>query len=123
MIFFTNLDLFSIGIAMAATGTLGFVVFNNDRKSITNKIFLWFCIISIFWSIFNYFSYKSRDADIILFSLRLEIFFAVWWVVSLFFLLLVFPKQKLEIPGIVKYILPKALYMNYNSRIATDIGG
>jgi len=108
MIFFTNLDLFSIGIAMAATGTLGFVVFNNDRKSITNKIFLWFCIISIFWSIFNYFSYKSRDADIILFSLRLEIFFAVWWVVSLFFLLLVFPKQKLEIPGIVKYILPAA---------------
>src|SRR5260221_163494 len=102
----TNLDLLSVGIAMAATGILGYVVYSNNKKSITNKTFLLFCIISIFWSIFNYFSYQLKEADLILYSLRLEVFFAVWWVVALYFLLLVFPKEKLELPGIVRYILP-----------------
>jgi signal transduction histidine kinase len=112
MDFFSNLDLLSVGVAMAATGTLGFVVFNSNRKSRTNEIFLWFCIISIFWSIFNYFSYKSTDPNLTLLFLRLEIFFAVWWVLTLFFLLLVFPNEKFDMPAIIKYVLPAGILVS-----------
>ncbi len=37
-----NLDLFSVGVVIAATGILGFVVFFSDKRSVTNRAFLLF---------------------------------------------------------------------------------
>ena len=48
-----NIDLLSVGLAIAGTGVLGFLVFFSNKKSITNKSFLYFSLITICWSTFT----------------------------------------------------------------------
>ncbi len=38
-----NLDLFSVGLAIASSFILGFTVFFNNRNSLSNRTFLNFC--------------------------------------------------------------------------------
>ena len=89
-----NIDLLSVGIAIAAIGILGFVVFFNNRKSITNQTFLAFSLITVIYSIFNYLNYQVSAPVFILWLIRLTIFSAVWHAFSFFQLFYVFPNEK-----------------------------
>lgn len=103
--FLQNLDLFTVGICIAGIGVLGFTVFFNNPKSITNRSFLFFSLISIFWGITNYVNYKFTSEFFVLWSLRLLIFFAVWHAFSLLQFICVFPTQKDKFSKAYKYVL------------------
>ena len=74
-----NLDLISVGVAVASIGILGFMVFFNNKKSITNITFLLLAIAVIAWGVANYVFYKLTFSPSALVFLRLEMFFAVWF--------------------------------------------
>jgi signal transduction histidine kinase len=88
-----NLDLLSVGLAIAGMAILAFIVFFNNRKSVTNQTFLLLAFAVIGWSIVNYLSYKLGSPQWSLFFLRSEMFFAVWFAFLIFRLLYVFPKE------------------------------
>ena len=96
--FLNNGDLLSVGIAVTAIGILGFVVFFNNRKSITNRSFLLFSLVTIAYGVLNYINYQVTSLPQILWFLRLTIFFAVWHAFSFFQLFYVFPKEKTAFP-------------------------
>ena len=105
MDFLTNLDLFSVGITVAAIGILGFTVFFTDRKSYTNRAFLLFALVTIFWGIVNYLSYRVSSPILILWLLRLVIASATLHAFSFFTLFYIFPKTQLTFPNWYKFIL------------------
>jgi signal transduction histidine kinase len=111
--FTSNLDLFSIGLAISAFLILGFIIFFKDRESATNKLFLYFSIVGASWGIFNYLSYKVTDPFFSLLMVRFVMFFATYQA-SLFFLLtFVFPKKKFEVPLWVKrFYIPIMVFIS-----------
>ncbi len=100
-----NLDLLSVGIAVAAIGVMGFAVYFNNRKSITNRTFLFFSILTILWGISNYFEYKFTSIPTALWALRLHLFISVWHAFFFFQLSYVFPKETLSFKKWYKFIL------------------
>jgi signal transduction histidine kinase len=90
----TNFNLISVGIAVAAIAILGCMVFFSDRKSITNRAFLLFSLISVFWSIINYLQYQIHESEVSFIILRLVLFLGVWHSFSFFQFSLVFPDAK-----------------------------
>ena len=100
---FSNIDLFTVGLSSAAILILGFIIFFNGRKSITNKYFLFLAVFATLYTIFNYLSYQSSSADTALWLLRFVIFFAVWYAFSIFKLMYVFPDEKKKMSKIFKY--------------------
>jgi len=101
---FKNLDLLSVGIAVAGIILLGFSIFFSDRRSVTNRTFLFFSITAAMWSLSNYFSYHITDLNLAIMLIRLVIFFAVWLVFFLFQLFYIFPASKASFPFWYKYI-------------------
>jgi len=104
MNFLNNLDFISVGLAAAAIGILGFVVFFSDRKSITTKTFLLFSLITIFWGAANYFFYQINYA-VAFWLLRAIVFLGVWHAFSFFQLAYVFPDKETIFRPAYKYIL------------------
>jgi signal transduction histidine kinase len=103
----SNLDLLSVGIAIAGIGVLGFSVFFNNTKGTTNRSFLFFALITIFWSIANYAQYNIYNPVISFWILRIVIFFAVWHAFSFFQLAYVFPRQDVKFPKFYRrFLLP-----------------
>jgi signal transduction histidine kinase len=102
---FSNLDLLSVGITIAAIGLLGFIVYISNAKSITNVSFIIFCSVTILWSFFNYSSSQTRDPDIFLQAWKITIFLGFWHSFSFFNFLYVFPKEKVTFPTWYKFIL------------------
>jgi signal transduction histidine kinase len=100
-----NFDLLSVGATIAAIGILGFVIYITDRKSITNKIFFLFSIITILWSFFNYINYQATSPTVVLWLLRAVIFLGVWHAFTFFTFLYVFPKEKIYFPWMYKFLL------------------
>lgn len=100
-----NLNLFLVGVTVAATVILGFIVYFNDVKSSTNKAFLFFALMSAGWGAFNYLNYNVSDTLIAFWSLRISIFIAVWHAFSLFHLLTVFPSGEAKYSKLFKYVL------------------
>lgn len=94
-----NLDLLSVGIAIAAIGILGFGIFFNNRKSATGRTFLAFSLITIFWGIANYLSYNVSDPQQILWVQRTVIFLGVWHSFTFLTLFWVFPRENANFPG------------------------
>lgn len=108
-----NLDLLFLGIVSAATGILGFSVFFNNRQSITNKTFLLFSLITIFWGIFNYLNYKVQSPELVLWLLRLVIFLAVWHAFSIFQFFYVFPSERIKFSKLYRwFIIPAVLIVS-----------
>lgn len=93
-----NLDLLSVGITVAATGILGFVVFFNNSKSLSNRIFLAFSLVTSAWGIVNYLNYQVESQTIALWLVRLVLFFAVWQAFCIFYLFYVFPQEIFKLP-------------------------
>ncbi|MCC6290933.1 hypothetical protein IT398_02615 [Candidatus Nomurabacteria bacterium] len=100
---FTNFDLLSVGITVAGILVLGFSVFFSDRKSVTNRAFLFFSLVTVLWSTINYSYYQIRDPYISFWLLRAVLFVATWHALSFFILSYVFPNKSVIWP---KYLLP-----------------
>jgi signal transduction histidine kinase len=109
---FQNLDLLSVGIAIAGIGILGFIVFLSDKKSATNRTFLAFALSAILWSSFNYAYYEFSAPSLVLWLLRIHAFFAVWYTFFLFQLFYVFPKEKVEFPKLYKRMLVPVIFLS-----------
>lgn len=104
---FLNLDLLSVGIAIAATGILGLSIFLSDKKSITNRVFLWFSFMTICWGVSNYLEYNIANVEIAFWLLRLNIFFATLQAYFLFSFLSVFPRDVVKPPTWLKmFVVP-----------------
>ncbi len=93
---FSNLDLLSVAVVVAATLILGFVVFFTNPKSVTNRAFLLFAFMTVAWGALNYVNYQIPNSDLAFWALRIAIFFAVWHAFSLFHLLYVFPQERVK---------------------------
>ena len=102
---FSNLDLLSVGITIAAILLLGFVIYISDRRSVTNRSFLAFSIVTILWGFFNYLSYQTTDTDLILWLFRAVIFLGVWHSFIFFYFLYVFPEREKPASKFLKLVL------------------
>src|SRR3989344_3143740 len=100
-----NLDLIFVGLVVITITILGFVIFLNDRKSITNKTFLLLSLLTVLYGIVNYAVYQVDNSNLALWLLRFTIFFAVWHAFSLFQLFYVFPNNKVVFSWWYKFIL------------------
>lgn len=104
---FTNLDLLTVGVTIAAIGLLGFIVYINKPKSATNISFLLFCAVTIIWSFFNYVSYQTVDQSLTLWLIRIVIFLGVWHSFTFFNFLYIFPLEKKTLSGwYTKVLIP-----------------
>lgn len=109
-----NLDLFSVGLAIAGIGILGFMVLFSNRKSVTNWTFLFLAISVVIYSTANYLSYKFNVSTLSLLFLRLTIFSAVWFAFFIFQLLYVFPREQIIFPRWYKFtILPTTIVVSF----------
>lgn len=109
-----SLDLFSVGIAAAAIGILGFAIFLNNRKSATNRAFLLFSIVSVLWSVVNYVQYQIRTPWLSFLIIRTVLFLGVWHSFSFFQFAYVFPKEEQQPKPWYKFIyLPLAVLASY----------
>lgn len=102
---FTNLDLLSVGITIAAIALLGFIVYISNTKSVTSISFLLFCVVTMMWSFFNYISYQTTDPNLMLTLWRVVIFLAFWHAFTFFTFLYVFPLEKIVFPKWYKFLL------------------
>lgn len=100
-----NIDLLSVGLSIAATGVLGFLVFFSNKKSITNKAFLYFSIVTILWSIINYLNYQSVNPNYGILLIRLTIFFGIFHAFSFFNLFTVFPSESYSFSRFYRFLL------------------
>lgn len=92
-----NFDLYSVGIAIISSLVLGLLVFRQNTRNATNRLFLFFVLANSAWSILNYLSYQVVGLEIGLWFVRLVLTFAV--IQSYFFFLLMhtFPSTQLKI--------------------------
>ena len=102
---FQNLDLLSVGFVVAATVVFGFIVYFNNPKSITNKTFFAFALITAAWGMFNYISYQFESPFVTLWLLRLVMFFAVWQSFTMFLFCYAFPEPNRYLSKLVRYFL------------------
>lgn len=100
-----NLDILSVAIAVAGTFVLGFTVFFSDKKSITNKTFLFCSIVTGIWGLVNFFGYRITEPQIAFLLLRFVMFLAVLQAFSIFQLFYVFPKTTIVFSNIYKFFL------------------
>ena len=91
-------DFFLIGMAIAATGILGFVVFLNNPRSSTGKAFLLFTLITLAYDTVNFLNHHVYVPEISFMLLRLTIAIAVWHAFSFFHLLYVVPSDTIRYP-------------------------
>lgn len=102
-----NLDLLSVGVAVAGMVILGFAVFFTDVKSISNRIFLGLALATSVWGSLNYFSYQPNDPYVSFLFLRWAIFFAVISSFFTFTFSYVFPSTQKQFPGWFRWrVLP-----------------
>lgn len=102
---FSHLDLLTVGITIAAIALLGFVVYINNPRSITNLSFVLFCFVTILWSFFNYVSYQISDPFTMLWFMRVVIFLGLWHSFTFFNFLFVFPIESKKFPWWYRIIL------------------
>ena len=100
---FQNIDLLSVGIVIAAIGIMGFIIYFNDKKNSINQSFLALSLMGIFWSFFNYLSYQFQDPEIVIWLIRIAVFFAVWFSFSIFRLFFIFPRKSQEFSKAYNY--------------------
>ena len=100
-----NIDLFVLGLTSAAILFLGVIVFLSNRRSITNLTFLLFSLVATFYAAVNYLSYQLTSPLLVLWTLRLVIFSALWYSFLLFHLFYVFPKDAIVLPRPYKFVL------------------
>ncbi len=105
MVYLTNTDFVTVGIAIAGNLTLGFVLFFNNRKSATTTLFLLEAVTLSLWSTANYLTYRVTDLNAALWVERFVMFFAV--PTSIVFLLLMdaIPGERLRMGKVALWSL------------------
>ena len=99
---FQNLDLLSVGVAVAGSVILGTVIFFNNRKSITSRTFWLFSIITLVWGVVNYLNYQAFQVKTSFWLLRTTIFCGVWHAFSFFQFSYVLPQPSIRYPKCYK---------------------
>lgn len=102
--------IISVGLAIGAVSFLGWVVFRKNRRSITNRTFFYFTIVSVFWNIFNFLIYQVQSPLLSFWFIRLSMFFAVWYSFMFFQLFHIFPKPKFTFSNTFKFIKILAVF-------------
>ncbi len=87
-------DLLILGLAVASTGVLGFIVYFNNPQSATNRAFLGFSLLGGVWGVLNYTSTQVESFELSLWMWRLVIFTAVWFCFGIFHLARIFPQER-----------------------------
>jgi signal transduction histidine kinase len=100
-----NFDLLSVGIAIAGIVLLGSIIFFNDTKSVTNRTFLYFSILTAIWGISNYLEYRFTTVEATLWALRFHLFISTLHAFFFFQLAYVFPRKEVIFPRWYRYIL------------------
>ena len=100
-----NINLLFVGVIIACVIILGAIIFISNRKSLTNKTFLGLSIAATLWSAANYLAFQLKDATAILWTMRLQMFFAIWYAYAIFQLFYVFPEEKKKLSSLYKFIL------------------
>ena len=114
LLYISNVDLLILGITNTAILLLGIVVFLNNRKSITNKTFLLVSISATLYGITNHINYQLDSPQLVLWAIRIVIFFAVWYSFFLFQLFYVFPKNELKFSKTYRTILiPLVIFTSF----------
>lgn len=109
MTFSLDIYLIFLGIAVITNSILGWIVFLGNRKSATNILFAILTFFICCWSVVNYISYQAYDPFIVLFWVRLVMFFAVPLGTTFFLFIITFPKENFEL-GVYK-LLAILVYM------------
>lgn len=110
MILSLNIEVFSLGIAVAATAVLAAIVFLRNPLSVTSRGFLYFAWATILWDIANFSSHQPYPVAISFWLLKITIFIAVWHAFSLFHFLYVFPYERVKYPKwFLRTLLPVAI--------------
>ncbi len=105
MNFALNIDIVSVGFAVATSTILGFAIFFSNPKSKTNQYFLFFVITNVGWSIFNYLTYRVTNMAVRLTFIRFVLYFAIFQTFSYLLLMDTFPDEQKKISKITKYVL------------------
>lgn len=100
-----NFDFIIVGVTVVAMIIMGVMVLASNRHSVTNRTFFFLLLAIIFWSLLNYFSFKFKEYDIVLWILRFVMFFAVWFSFFIFQFLYVLPESKIFFSKKYKFIL------------------
>jgi len=102
-----NVDLLLVGVAVAGMILLGSIVIFNDPRSVTNRTFFFFSLLTAVWGVSNYFEYHFATVAATLWALRTHLFVSVWHAFSFFTLAFVFPQEKMTFPRWYAYgLLP-----------------
>jgi signal transduction histidine kinase len=106
----TNLDLFTVGIVVAATSILGALVYFQNPRSASNRAFLAFTLVTAAWGLANFISYRVDDATLALWSLRAVMLLATGQALTLFLFFVAFPNSSLPRTWAVRWLaVPLAL--------------
>jgi signal transduction histidine kinase len=100
-----NFDLLSVGVAIAGIVLLGSIIFFNNTKSITNRTFFYFSILTAIWGISNYLEYRFTTIDATLWALRFHLFISTLHAFFFFQLAYVFPREKVVFPRWYRFVL------------------
>lgn len=125
-IYIQNLDLLTVGIAVAAIIIMGLVVFLSDPQKPVNRVFLLLAFSGSLWSIFNYSILQIHNPEIILWLIRIATFFAVWFTFFIFSLFYFFPTDIAAIKPAYKFVfIPLAVItaiINLTPLVFSQIG-
>ena len=105
LLLFSSVSFLFISLVNIFIGVLGFVVFFNNRKSITNKSFLVFCLVTLVWGFFTFFVSNVTTEHAALWVSRGVMFSAVWQAFAIFQLFYVFPEENFLYKKSYKYVL------------------
>ena len=107
-----NLDLLSVGVAIAGIGILGFILYFNNPRSITNRTFLLLSVIVALWNLLNYYSILPIVMEsLTVWILRLVILSGLWFAFYLFKLAYVFPYSEIKFFGWYKKVLVPIVFL------------
>lgn len=90
----TNFDLLTVGITVASTLVLGTSVYFTDSKSLTNRMFFGFSVVTAVWGVVNFLSYQFSDSLLTLWLFRGIMFCAVFQSLFLYEFFSVFPERE-----------------------------
>ena len=112
--FLSDFSIFILGTAIALTAILGVTVFIAGRRSITNQTFLAFSLFTIIWNVLNFLLIRLTSPDLVLWLLRVSIFFATWHAFSFLQLFYVFPAKNKQFAASYKFfLLPVVVFTSF----------
>ncbi|MBX4197792.1 hypothetical protein KW782_00455 [Candidatus Parcubacteria bacterium] len=100
-----HLDLFFVGIVVITTCVFGFAVYFSNTKSITNRIFLLFSLVTALWGVANYLVYQIAKPEYVLWVIRFSVFLATFHAFLLYEMFLIFPSDNYHFSKKNKFIL------------------